>query len=125
MNGQKIRTIQSEKKQPYFIRSKNQKPVFLAALAQVHAELAPHEGDGFVIVTAASDQGMMDIHDRRPSVLSSELAREWANLATEPARETEIAQEGCTSVDEFEWYAVGKAVGNVRNQGAGLIEEIE
>lgn len=99
--------------------------MFLAALAQVHAELASHEGDGFVIVTAASDQGMMDIRDRRLSVLSSELVREWANLATEPARAPEIAQEGCTSVDEFEWYAVGKAVGNVRNQGAGLIDKVD
>ncbi|KPW95483.1 hypothetical protein ALP58_00387 [Pseudomonas savastanoi] len=57
-----------KKKQPYFIRLKSQKPMFFAALAQVHAGLQPHEGDGFVIITAASDQGMVDIHDRRPLV---------------------------------------------------------
>jgi putative SOS response-associated peptidase YedK len=30
--------------------------------------------DGFVIITADSDQGMVDIHDRRPVVLSSKHA---------------------------------------------------
>ena len=55
-----------KKKQPYFIRLKTQAPMFFAALAEVHTGLEPHEGDGFVIITAASDQGMVDIHDRRP-----------------------------------------------------------
>ncbi|PBP70536.1 hypothetical protein CCL15_13375 [Pseudomonas syringae] len=95
--------------------------MFFAALAQVHPGLEPHGGDGFVIITAASDQGMFDIHDRRPLVLSPELAREWTDSATDPARAAEIARECCTPVDEFEWYKVGKAVGNVRNQGQDLI----
>ncbi|MBS7472169.1 SOS response-associated peptidase family protein [Pseudomonas syringae] len=110
-----------KKKQPYFIRLKSQKPMFFAGLAKVHAGLEPHEADGFVIITAASDQGMVDIHDRRPLVLSPELAREWADSSTEPARAAEIAREGCTSVNEFEWYKVRKAVGNVRNQSSDLI----
>ncbi|EGH97592.1 Uncharacterized protein AC500_2824 [Pseudomonas amygdali pv. lachrymans] len=50
-------------------------------------------------------------------MLSPELAREW----TDSARAAEIARECCTPVDEFEWYKVGKAVGNVRNQGQDLI----
>ena len=49
-----------KKKQPYFIRLKSQAPMFFAALAQVHPGFEPHEGDGFVIITAASDQGMVD-----------------------------------------------------------------
>lgn len=59
-----------KKKQPYFIRLKSRKPMFFGALAQVNPGLEPHEGDGFVIITAASDQGMVDIHDRRPLVLA-------------------------------------------------------
>ena len=51
-----------KKKQPYFIRYKSQKPMFFAALSEVHPGLEPHESDGFVIITAASDQGMVDIH---------------------------------------------------------------
>jgi putative SOS response-associated peptidase YedK len=30
-----------------------------------------------LIVTAAADRGLVDIHDRRPLVLAPEAAREW------------------------------------------------
>ncbi|MCW6058226.1 SOS response-associated peptidase family protein [Pseudomonas fragariae (ex Marin et al. 2024)] len=110
-----------KKKQPYYIRLKSQKPMFFATLARVHAGLEQNENDGFVIITAASDRGMVDIHDRRPVVLSPVLAREWVDPHTDAARAAEIAHEGCTPTDEFEWYAVDRAVGNVRNQGEKLI----
>ncbi|RMP02023.1 hypothetical protein ALQ31_05581 [Pseudomonas amygdali pv. morsprunorum] len=42
---------------------------------------------------------------------------------TAPARAAEIAREYCTPVDEFEWYKVGRAVGNVRNQAPELFDE--
>ncbi|MBL3872381.1 hypothetical protein EGV01_09640 [Pseudomonas syringae pv. theae] len=54
-------------------------------------------------------------------MLSPELAREWTDSATYPAHTAEIARECCTPVDAFECYKVGKAVGNVRNQGQDLI----
>ena len=49
-----------EKKKPCFIRLKALAPMCLAALAEVHTGLVHHEGDGFVIITAASDQGIVD-----------------------------------------------------------------
>lgn len=36
------------------------------------------EGDGFVIIKAAADQGLLDIHDRKPPVLTAELA--WGGI---------------------------------------------
>lgn len=110
-----------KKKQPYFIRLKSQKPMFFGALAQVHHNLEPDERDGFVIITAASDQGMVDIHDRKPLVLSPTYAREWLDPNLNPERAEEIARECCQSVCEFEWYPVGNEVGNVKNQGRALI----
>ncbi|PBP76931.1 hypothetical protein CCL19_02905 [Pseudomonas syringae] len=110
-----------KKKQPYYIRLKSQKPMFFAALAQVHVGFEPHEGDGFVIVTSESDAGMVDIHDRRPVVLSPEDAREWLEPSLSAARSEEILRQKCRSVDDFEWFAVSKAVGNVGNQGSYLI----
>lgn len=110
-----------KRKQPYFIRLKSQKPMFFGALAQVHPGLALHDGDGFVVITAASDQGMADIHDRKPLVLTPEHAREWIDPYLTPARAEEIAKECCQPVEDFEWYAVGKAVGRVKNQGANLL----
>ncbi|WP_397453716.1 SOS response-associated peptidase family protein [Pseudomonas lurida] len=111
-----------KKKQPYFIRLKSRRPMFFGALAQVNHGLEPHEGDGFVIITAASDQGMVDIHDRRPLVLTPEHANEWLDPGMTPSRAEEIAKEPCQRTEEFEWFPVGKAVGNVKNQGPELIE---
>ncbi|WP_370870935.1 SOS response-associated peptidase family protein [Pseudomonas sp. FP198] len=50
--------------------------MFFGALAQARPGLDEQDGDGFVIITASCDQGMVDIHDRRPLVLSPEQARE-------------------------------------------------
>jgi putative SOS response-associated peptidase YedK len=60
--------LDPKRKQPYFIRLKSGAPMFMAALAEVRPGLEANEGDGFVIITAASDAGMVDIHDRRPVV---------------------------------------------------------
>lgn len=114
----------SKRKQPYFIHLKDQGPMYFAALGQVRAGLEPDERDGFVIITAASDAGMLDIHDRRPLVLAPQLAREWVDPQTPPSRLAQIAQEGCRPVSDFHWHAVGKEVGNVRNEGAKLIEPL-
>ncbi|PFG58880.1 putative SOS response-associated peptidase YedK [Pseudomonas poae] len=110
-----------KRKQPYFIRLKSHKPMFFGALAVVHPGLDPHINDGFVIITAASDQGMVDIHDRKPLVLSPACAREWLDPNLSPERAEEIARECCQSAGDFEWFPVGKEVGNVRNQGPSLI----
>lgn len=110
-----------KKKQPYFIQLKSRRPMFFGALAEVNPGMEPHEGDGFVIITAASDLGMIDIHDRRPLVLTPEHANEWLDPGITPSRAEEIARELCQPTEEFEWFPVSKAVGNVRNQGPELI----
>ena len=117
--------LDPNKKQPYYIRLKSQAPMFFGALAQVTPGLEPRDDDGFVIITAASDSGMVDIHDRRPLVLTPEMAREWLDPATTAARAAEIAMTFSQPTEEFEWFKVGKAVGSVRNQAADLILPID
>lgn len=112
-----------KKKQPYFIRLKSQKPMFFGALAQVSLGLEPQEGDGFVIITAASDQEMVDVHDRKPLVLAPEHAREWLNPNLLPERAEEIARSCSQPAEDFEWHPVGKAVGNVKSYGPALIDK--
>jgi putative SOS response-associated peptidase YedK len=116
--------IDSKKKQPYFITLKQQIPMFFAGLAEVHGGLEPNEQDGFVIITAASDQGMVDVHDRKPVVLAPEHAREWIDPDTLPERAQYLALQHCRPVADFEWYKVATGVGNVRNQGPQLIEPL-
>ncbi len=113
-----------KKKQPYFIRLKSQRPMFFGALAEVHPGLEPDDRDGFVIITADSVGGMVDIHDRRPVVLTPDLAREWLDTSTPRKRAEQIALHQCAPAEAFEWFKVNRAVGNVRNQGPELINAI-
>lgn len=105
------------KKQPYYIHRRDGRPVFCAGIGQWRGA----EDDGFVIITADSEGGMVDIHDRRPVVLAPELARAWLN----PEASKEQAQQMLLNLgepsDAFDWYRVDTAVGNVRNQGAELL----
>lgn len=80
------------------------------------------EAEGFLIVTAAADKGLVDIHDRRPLVLVPNAAREWMRQDVSGKEAEEIASEGAVSADHFIWHPVTRAVGNVKNQGAELIK---
>lgn len=75
-----------------------------------------------MIITADSAGGMVDIHDRRPVVLPPDLAREWLDPATPPERAEQIVLHQGEPAEAFTWYTVSRDVGNVRNQGAYLIE---
>lgn len=111
-------------KQPYFIRLRSGEPMFFAALGQFQrgGMLEPQDGDGFVIITSSSDAGMLDIHDRRPLVLAGECAARWIDPELPPGEAEELALEHGLGVEEFEWYAVGREIGSVRNEGPQLIE---
>ena len=108
------------KKQPYLIRRRDGAPILCAAIGQFPIE-EPREDDGFVIITADSEGGMVDVHDRRPIVFSPELAREWLDPATPKERAEQMALFQGEPTEVFEWFKVSTAVGNVRNQGATLI----
>jgi len=111
------------KKQPYLIRHRDQTPILCAAIGQYPiGEHEPGEHDGFVIITADSAGGMVDIHDRRPVTLSPELAREWLDPGTPKERAEQIVLLQGEPTEAFEWFKVDRAIGNVRNQGPELIE---
>ncbi|WCM48971.1 SOS response-associated peptidase family protein [Pseudomonas sp. WJP1] len=110
------------KKQPYLIRHRDRTPILCAAIGQYPiGEHEPGKYDGFVILTADSAGGMVDIDDRRPVALSAELAREWLDPATPKGRAEQIVLLEGEPSEAFEWFTVDHAVGNVRNQQRGLI----
>ena len=74
--------------------------------------------------TADSAGGMVDIHDRRPVVLTPELAREWLDPATPKERAEQMVLHQGEPAEAFEWFKVDTAVGNVRNKGLELIRPI-
>ncbi|HCF3334987.1 TPA: SOS response-associated peptidase [Pseudomonas aeruginosa] len=111
------------RKQPFHIQHRDGSPILCAAIGQFPGlDDEPADHHGFVIITADAEGGMVDIHDRRPVVLSPELAREWLDPATPPERAEQIVRHQGEPSESFTWYPVSREVGNVRNQGAHLIE---
>lgn len=112
---------EGNRKQPYFIHRADGEPIFMAAIGSTPFERGD-EAEGFLIVTAAADKGLVDIHDRRPLVLTPKAAREWLRQETRGVDAEELAKAGAVAAEEFTWHPVTRAVGNVQNQGAELIE---
>lgn len=112
-----------KRKQPYYIHAANGNPLLLASIGSwPDPGEEPRDHDGFAIITADSEGGMVDIHDRRPVVLTPEIAREWIDPATPKERAEEIVRSHGAPAEAFTWYPVSKAVGNVRNQRRELID---
>lgn len=114
------------KKQPYLIKHRDGSPILCASIAQQpDPDQGRGEHDGFVLITAASTGGMVDIHDRRPVVLEPRLARQWLDLNTPKQQAEQMALSLGESVERFQWFRVSPAVGNVNNQDPGLIAPLE
>ena len=105
------------------IHHRDRSPILYAAIGQYpDAEHGPSEHDVFVIITADSTGGMVDIHDRRPVTLTAELPREWLGPATPKERAEQMVLFQVESSELFEWLKVDTAFSNVRNQGPSLIK---
>nr|WP_237166148.1 SOS response-associated peptidase family protein [Pantoea stewartii] len=101
----------------------SRQPLFFAAIGK-----APfgqdHGHEGFVIVTAQSNKGMVDIHDRLSLVMQPDSVREWLSEDTSSARASETAHKCALPESDFDWHKIDNAVGNIHNQGKVLTEPI-
>ena len=112
-------------KQPWYIKLKSDKPVFMAAITDFRPGREVHEGSGFVIVTAAAEGGMVDVHDRRPVVLAPEDALLWMDNSL-PAEQTEqIARQMSLGPDAFEWFKVSTDVNKAGRSDPHMIDPVE
>nr|WP_265580056.1 SOS response-associated peptidase family protein [Kosakonia pseudosacchari] len=112
------------RKQPYFIYRSDGSPLFMAAIGHAPFD-TDHGQEGFVIVTAPSNQGLIDIHDRRPLVFDTESALSWINEKTSPEDAADLAEKHALPESDFSWYPVSAKVGNPHNQGQELIKKID
>ncbi len=83
------------------------------------------EEAGFVLVTADSQGGMVDIHDRRPVVLNAADAALWLDPGLSPEQAAELARQTALGPDEFEGYEVTTAVNRAGTEGAELTRPIQ
>lgn len=96
-----------------------------AAIGQLpDTDEGPDENTAYVIITADSAGGMVDIHDRRPVVLTPDLVQEWLDPATPKDRAEQMVLHQGEPAESFEWFKVDTAVGNVRNKGPEQIEPV-
>ena len=117
-------TGEKGQKQPWRIHHTDKQPLFLAALANFGPAKETKASAGFTIVTADALGGMVDVHDRRPVVLSPADAMEWLqpDLTTQEAEH--LARTASIAHDAFSWYPVNKMLSNMRNEGPMLIEPV-
>ncbi|MGI4861907.1 MAG: SOS response-associated peptidase [Janthinobacterium lividum] len=120
-------------KQPYLLHARDGAALFLAGLTNVapdgmsgprDAEHGAGMVDGVVIVTDASDAGMVDIHDRRPVALSAADAQHWLDPDTSVEHAAEIARTASRPIADFEWFKVSRAVNDARHDDPDLIRPI-
>ncbi|MDB5935345.1 MAG: hypothetical protein JWQ01_2689 [Massilia sp.] len=105
-------------KQPWHVHRGDRAPIYMAALANVASSSQVKACNGYTIVTADAGGGLVDVHDRRPVVLSAEDAALWLDLPAEQAEQ--FLRAVALGAESFDWYKVDRAVGNVRNQGPQL-----
>lgn len=107
-------------KQPYYIHAAA--PILM--FAGLYELWTPSEGasiQSFTIITMDAEGPVAKMHDRMPLILPPDLARDW--IESDAQQAAAIAQ--AAPVPELVFYPVGKAVGNVRNQGRGLVDQVE
>lgn len=82
------------------------------------------EQDGFAIVAAAASGGLIDVHDRRPVVLSPEDANLWLDQELSPEQAEYLARFAALGPECFEWYKVSAAVNKAAHNDPTLISPI-
>jgi putative SOS response-associated peptidase YedK len=112
-------------KQPWYIKAKNDAPLFLAALTNHHPGQPDPEGAGFVIVTDDAAGGMVDVHARRPVALAAADALLWLDPDLPYDQAEQIARTSELREDYFEWYPVSTEVNRPGRQDPALIEPID
>ena len=120
---QQLSDQQGGGKQPFYIHPVGGEFFALAGLWERWTR--PTDGeelDTFTIVTTEANAAMRLLHDRMPVILAPGDWWAWLNGATAVDQVQGLVRpcpEAALAV-----YAVGRAVGNVRNEGAGLIQPL-
>ena len=107
-------------KQPYFLHRADDQPMLMAGLYETntHANIT-----SFSILTTEADNALLEVHDRKPVVLTAEAGIQWIrrDLA---ADEIAAIAKNPLSAEYFTWHTVSTNVNNTRNDGEELLSKI-
>lgn len=111
-------------KQPYFIRPAGGEALFGFGGLLEHWD-GPEGGvQTFAILTTAANEVMRSIHDRMPVIVQPEDYATWLDPSVTDALLVR-ALVGEYPAARMDAYPVGRAVGNPRAEGPGLVEPLE
>jgi putative SOS response-associated peptidase YedK len=115
--------VDGGRKQPWFLSARDGEPLAMAGLYEVWsaAEGAARLWTCTVITTSASDE-LGHIHDRTPLLVPREDWDRWLDPAVEDPGEHLLVPAVGGALDA---WRVSPAVGNVRNDGAELVQPVE
>ena len=102
-------------KQPYHLRLESQEPFAFAGLWTQDNDL-----ECFTIITTAANDATRAIHDRQPVILEPEAWQTWLAPDASPRDLMELLHAD----DRLEAYPISTRVGSVKNDDAGLLEEL-
>lgn len=110
-------------KQPMYIHAADGRPLAFAGLYEQWKDAEGRPLWSVTILTAPARGPLAEIHDRMPLAVARDLAEPWLDGALrDPDRIRSLLD--LEAVPAWSAHPVGPAVGDVRNAGPGLIEEI-
>lgn len=105
------------RKQPYYIHQPESKVMVFGGIWEQRRGDEPT----FSIVTKDPDPVIANMHDRMPLILPPAMCWDWLTVKPDEAMGLALA----APEPPLAFYKVDPAVGNVRNQGARLIEPLQ
>lgn len=115
-------------KVPFYIHPTDGSPIAFAGLYSWWRDPDKPDDDpdrwvlSTAIITAEARDGLEQIHDREPAMLTRQVAESWLDPAVSDL-DTVLAMLA-EPAPELSWYEVGPAVGNVRNNGPELLQPV-
>lgn len=102
-------------KRPHFIHRTDSHITMFGGIWEKWGDLLTYS-----IVTKDADENIAPLHDRMPLILPPDLWGDWLNGSVDDA----MGIASTIGQQPMAYHEVGKAVGNVRNQGPQLAEPI-
>jgi putative SOS response-associated peptidase YedK len=112
----------SRTKQPFFFRRTDGDVLVLAGLWELWTGPDGEERRTATVITTAAGEDMDDIHDRQPVLLDPGTWERWLDPELEDVDELEGMLHARSGV--LEHWPVSTDVGNIRNDGAHLVEAV-
>ncbi len=114
--------LENGRKQPYCCHIEN-RLFSLAGIWEHWQDADGNEIQSCAIITTEASGAMAELHQRMPVYIAPEDYSTWLDCAGEDTREADrLLRE---TAPDYEYYAVGTAVGNSRNEGPDLIKPLE